>query len=152
HLVTPAVHCSRSPRSRRPKAVGKGKGALRSELLPTERENRMFTLQGRQTPGHPGHASFRAAFPTAQRLACLRISRDVATPAARLATGLPGSALAGRDFHPLDDKPNLRKSPHDFLLLDQHCLVALPLLARAGDPKAGSGSIMCWCKIKRLPL
>jgi hypothetical protein len=69
---------------------------------------------------------FGAAFPTAQRLAYLRINRDVATPIARLATGLPGSALAGRDLHPLDDKPNLRKTPQDFLLLGQHCLVALP--------------------------
>jgi hypothetical protein len=69
---------------------------------------------------------FGAAFPTAQRLACLRINRVVATPIARRATGLPGSALAGRDWHPLDGKPNLRKSSQDFLLLDQHCLVALP--------------------------
>jgi hypothetical protein len=70
---------------------------------------------------------FGAAFPTAQWLVCLRIHRAVAYPMARLATGLPGSALAGRDLHPLDDKPNLRKS-QDFLLPDQHCLVALSVL------------------------
>jgi len=36
-------------------------------------------------------------------LACLRINVAVAVDAARLATGLPGSALAGRVSHPLDD-------------------------------------------------
>ena len=36
-------------------------------------------------------------------LAYLRINGDVATTAARLATGLPGSALAGRGSHPQDD-------------------------------------------------
>ena len=70
------------------------------------------------------HKVYGAAFPTAQLLVRLRINRDVAIPTARLTTGLPGWALAGRDLHPQDDKPNLRKSPHDFLPSDQHCLVA----------------------------
>jgi len=39
----------------------------------------------------------------AHLLACLRINAAVADDAARLATGLPGSALAGRVLHPLDD-------------------------------------------------
>jgi hypothetical protein len=39
----------------------------------------------------------------AHMLACLRINVAVAVDAARLATGLPGSALAGRVSHPLDD-------------------------------------------------
>jgi hypothetical protein len=56
--------------------------------------------------------------------ACLRINQSVTALAARLATGLPGSALAGRDSHPLDDRPNFVESPHDPLLSDQHCLVA----------------------------
>jgi hypothetical protein len=59
-------------------------------------------------------------------LAYLRINGDVATTAARLATGLPGSALAGRGSHPQDDTrisrshrilPSLRFRP---------CLVASP--------------------------
>jgi len=57
-------------------------------------------------------------------LACLRINRRVTEAAARLTTDLPGSALVGRDSHPLDDKPNFMKSSHDSLLSDQHCLVA----------------------------
>jgi hypothetical protein len=56
--------------------------------------------------------------------ACLRINRVIAGPTARLTTGLPGWALAGRDSHPLDDRPNFAESPHDSLLSDQHCLVA----------------------------
>ena len=39
----------------------------------------------------------------AHTLARLRINIPVAEDAARLATGLPGSALTGRDSHPLDD-------------------------------------------------
>jgi hypothetical protein len=76
------------------------------------------------------HKVFGAAFPAAQLLACLRINRTVARPTARLTTDLPGSALAGRNLHPLDDRPNLRKSPQDFLLPDQHCLVATAMLSR----------------------
>jgi hypothetical protein len=57
------------------------------------------------------HKVFGAAFPTAQRFVCLRINRAVATPTARLTTGLLGSALAGRDSHPLDDKLNFPNRP-----------------------------------------
>lgn len=39
---------------------------------------------------------------TAHMLACLRINGGVTVAAARLASSLPGSALAGRDSHPLD--------------------------------------------------
>ena len=56
-------------------------------------------------------------------------SEDIAAPGARLATGLPGSALAGRDLHPLDDCSEFPKSPHDSFLSDQLCLVA-PLTLR----------------------
>jgi hypothetical protein len=38
--------------------------------------------------------------------ACLRINRVITGVTARLTTDLPGSALAGRDSHPLDDIPN----------------------------------------------
>jgi hypothetical protein len=56
--------------------------------------------------------------------ACLRINRTITGATARLTTDLPGSALVGRDSHPLDDKPNFMESSHDSLLSDQHCLVA----------------------------
>ena len=39
----------------------------------------------------------------AHTLAYLRINTVVTDDTARLATGLPGSALTGRDLHPLDD-------------------------------------------------
>ena len=54
----------------------------------------------------------------------VRINRAIAEATARLATDLPGSALVGRDSHPLDDKPNFMESSQDSLLSDQHCLVA----------------------------
>ena len=54
-------------------------------------------------------------------LACLRINRGVAASTARLTADLPGSAVIGRDLHPLGSKLNFVKSPHDSL---QHCLVA----------------------------
>jgi hypothetical protein len=42
-------------------------------------------------------------------LTYLRINRPVAGKAARLVTGLPGSALTGRDSHPLDDYSDFQK-------------------------------------------
>jgi hypothetical protein len=51
--------------------------------------------------GFPGKYSFRGCIPTAHVFACLRINRPVAGTAARLTTDLPGSALVGRDSHPL---------------------------------------------------
>ena len=47
----------------------------------------------------------------AHSFACLRIAASVTGHVARLATGLPGSALAGRDSHPLDTKQNFRSLP-----------------------------------------
>ena len=72
-------------------------------------------------------ASFVAAPPTAHTLACLRIAESVTVPGARLATGPAGSPLAGRVSHPPDDKRGFMKSSHTPFLLDQPCLVALPL-------------------------
>ena len=45
----------------------------------------------------------------------LRINRPVAGKAARLVTGLPGSALAGRDSHPLDDYSDFQKASPSLL-------------------------------------
>ncbi len=41
--------------------------------------------------------------------ACLRINKTVASPAARLTTGLLGFALTGRDLHPLDDSSHFQR-------------------------------------------
>ena len=49
---------------------------------------------------------FEAAIPQPARLRTYASPARVATDGARLATGLPGSALAGRVSHPLDDIPN----------------------------------------------
>ena len=76
------------------------------------------------TPWASRNEPFRGCIAAAHLLACLRINRVIAGPTARLATGLPGSALAGRVSHPLDDRPNFMESSHDSLLSDQHCLVA----------------------------
>jgi len=53
-------------------------------------------------------------------LTFLRINRPVAGAAARFVTGLPGSALTGRDSHPLDDSSDFHRggSP-PFVLSDQ---------------------------------
>lgn len=48
-------------------------------------------------------ALFGAALSSARMLTFLRINRPVTGQAARSVTGLPGSALTGRDSHPLDD-------------------------------------------------
>jgi hypothetical protein len=42
-------------------------------------------------------------------------SGDIAASEARLATGLPGSALAGRVSHPLDDFSEFHELPHVFI-------------------------------------
>jgi hypothetical protein len=76
------------------------------------------------TPWASREEQFRGCIPTAHVLAYLRFNRTVTAPAARLATDLRGYALVGRDSHPLGNKPNFAKSPHDFLLSDQQCLVA----------------------------
>jgi hypothetical protein len=52
------------------------------------------------------------AIATAHPLACLRIARSVSGSTARLASDLLGSALVGRDSHPLDDKQDFVKSLH----------------------------------------
>lgn len=61
----------------------------------------------------------------AHTFAYLRINTTVTDDTARLATGLPGSALAGRDLHPLDDYSEFQGGIVNLLFLsDQHCLVA----------------------------
>ena len=56
-----------------------------------------------QDSNAPGSAQFRGRYPSAHLLARLRCASSVAGQGARLTSGLPRSALAGRDLHPLDD-------------------------------------------------
>jgi hypothetical protein len=58
------------------------------------------------------NAFFRGWTPSAHTLAYLRINTLLAEAAARLATGLPGLALAGRASHPLDDTQDFTSSSH----------------------------------------
>ena len=51
---------------------------------------------------------FGAVLSSAHMFACLRFNHPVARMTARLASGLPGSALAGRGSHPLDDYSEFR--------------------------------------------
>jgi len=76
-------------------------------------------------------------------LAHLRIGGYLTIPTARLATGLPGSALTGRDSHPLDDKQDFKRSAI-FILPDQPCLVALHHFGGENvDPRArGRASLL----------
>lgn len=83
---------------------------------------RRCCLQEARLPGPSGTSRFEA-FIAAQHLACLRIAAAIAGPGARLASGLLGSALAGRDPPPLDDCSEFHQLPHHFFLSDQHCLV-----------------------------
>ena len=55
-----------------------------------------------QTLSAPGKSLFRGCAHTARPLACLRIAETVASPVARLAFGLLGSALTDRVSHPRD--------------------------------------------------
>ncbi|MHC4506293.1 MAG: hypothetical protein ACYTFI_23610, partial [Planctomycetota bacterium] len=57
-------------------------------------------LQEWDNPWAPGIAFSWLCNPRLGTLAYLRINGDVATAAARLATGLAGSPLAGRGSHP----------------------------------------------------
>ena len=61
-----------------------------------------------------GDSRFTRLTHAAHTLAHLRISGSVAGFAARLATGLPGSALTGRESHPLDDKQDFRNYRSSF--------------------------------------
>lgn len=51
----------------------------------------------------------------AHLLARLRFAVSVAEHVARLASGVPGSALAGRDSHPLDDQRDFQRATACFL-------------------------------------
>jgi hypothetical protein len=51
-------------------------------------------------PRHLASRNFGALLPPARPFVHLRIAADVAAIVARLTSGLPGSALAGRDSHP----------------------------------------------------
>lgn len=84
---------------------------------------------------------FEAAFPTAHSLAHLRVADRLTAIVARLASGWAGSPLAGRESHPLDEKPNFMKS-FAFLSFpsDQPCLVALLFLTLSAACEADSRS------------
>ena len=64
---------------------------------------RPYCLQVLRYLGLMPEFPFRWLNTMAHTLACLRINVVVTSDAARLTTSLPGSALAGRDSHPLDD-------------------------------------------------
>jgi hypothetical protein len=65
---------------------------------------------GRTTLSAHETSAFSRLTTAAKRVfARLRIAERIAAPVARLATGLRGSALAGRDLHPLDDEQDLVK-------------------------------------------
>jgi hypothetical protein len=79
---------------------------------------------GEARPSARRDANFSGLNSTAHLLACLRINHVVADMTARLATDLPGSALIGRDFHPLDDYTKFHGVTVTPFLLDQQGLVA----------------------------
>ena len=106
---------ARVPRSSTPP------GASSPSPLERLQRRRHCCLQAIERPGHSGSAQFRGRYPSAHLLARLRFASSVAGQDARLTSGLPGSALAGRDLHPLDDV--LDFTPYAFPP-DQPCLVA----------------------------
>ena len=70
---------------------------------------------GNRTPWASGMRGFEADGSLARMLTYLRINRPVAGTAARLVTGLPGSALAGWDLHPLNDCSDFQKASPSLL-------------------------------------
>ena len=70
---------------------------------------------GNRTPWASGMGGFEADCSLARMLTYLRINRPVAGTAARLVTGLPGSALTGRDSHPLDDYSDFQRASPSLL-------------------------------------
>ena len=97
----------------RPLRACRGRTPRRIRAPPRPSAERPLLPSGNSAPWASGKIIvFGAACPTAHTLACLRIAGPVAATVARLATGLAGSALAGRGLHPLDDKPNFMKSSH----------------------------------------
>jgi hypothetical protein len=57
---------------------------------------------------------FRGRIPTARAPARLRFADVVASAVARLASDPPGSALIGRDSHPLDDSSEFQEVTASF--------------------------------------
>jgi len=98
---------------------------LTPSLAPASRPTCEAGAAAFELPGSLGSGYMHISWPThaAHMLACLRINQSITGLAARLATGLPGSALAGRDSPPLDDKHDFRSSTLSFLR-DQPYLVA----------------------------
>lgn len=67
---------------------------------------------------------FRGYLTAARTLAHLRFASLVTETVARVASDWPGSALVGRDSHPLDGDSEFQALPHRTLLSDQPGLVA----------------------------
>ena len=84
-------------------------------LLSRPSRQKRYCLRGAQPSRLGEHQSFGANSrgPLARAPTHRRIPRG---SGARLATGLPGSALAGRDSHPLDDIQDFRSSATPSLL------------------------------------
>ena len=81
-------------------------------------------LREPERPRHAGSKRVTGLNSTAHLLARLRINRDVTVATARLAADPPGSALIGRDSHPLDDCSEFHEVTVTSLLPDQKSLVA----------------------------
>jgi len=129
-LGHPLVAC-RGPRPRRAR-----------RFLALVLRRRRCCLQETRVLGRSETNSFVAVLtrPTSSR--AYASSLDIAAHGARLATGLPGSALAGRVSHPLDDFSKFPESPHDSFLYDQPCLVAPCCRVARGSfpPRAPTGA------------
>lgn len=94
-----------------PRLLGRPLRTCRGHLLPRRPYrhrrpwfgSRSCCLRALRDLGLCRDCPFDGCHTTAHTLAYLRVNAVVTDDAARLATGLPGSALAGRDLHPLDD-------------------------------------------------
>jgi hypothetical protein len=85
-----------------------------SAVLPSCRQQRCC-LQDSRFLGHSVSHCFEAVLTRPMPLRAYASSGDITAPEARLATGLPGSALAGRVSHPLDDFSEFHELPHVFI-------------------------------------
>jgi hypothetical protein len=75
-----------------------------------------FCLRLYRPPRLRNHGRFRSCFLTAHLLAVYASHRPVSRPMARLATGLPATALTGLDFHQLDSFERFPSAHLDFPL------------------------------------
>jgi hypothetical protein len=129
-VQAPRSACVARGRARPPRSLGRPLETCRGRrprraprrLAPCRR--RRCCLQGTRTLGRSETSCFGAVLTRPASSRAYASSGGIAAPEARLATGLPGWALAGRVSHPLDDYSKFRESPHDSVLSDRPCLVA----------------------------